>query len=299
VRRRAVLALTLVALAVTAAPARSQHAPAPGGAGGAGAGGGAAIPVSIGFDAVAPQHLDVLLGDTVTWTNDSVRTHTVTADDGSFDSGRVIPSTTYTRTFAALGDNPYHCVIHPFIRGDVEVERLLLTAPSGAAASNRPFPMRGRAALPAGTAVTVEADRGAGFAPAATTTVQPDGTFVAAIVPGTTASYRAVAGADASPPVSLLVLDRRVAIRARRAGRGLVISASVAPASAGATVVLQLFLHEHFGWWPVQRTKLDRSSAVRFPLRLRHRVAARVLLTLPDGATPLAVSRTVRLGPTR
>ena len=104
----------------------------------------------------------------------------------------------------------------------MQVDRLLLDAPAQPAASNRPFPMRGRAALPAGTAVTVEADRGAGFAPAATTTVQPDGTFVAAVVPGTTATYRAVAGPDASPPVSLLVLDRRVAIRARRARRGLV-----------------------------------------------------------------------------
>jgi len=291
-RRRPVLAVVAAAaLAATATPARSQHSPD--------GGEGAAVPVSIGFDAVKPQHLDVLLGDTVTWTNDSVRTHTVTADDGAFDSGRVVPTATFTRTFTALGDTPYHCVLHPFIRGDVQVDRLLLSAPAQPAASNRAFPMRGRAALPAGTAVTVEADRGAGFAPAATTTVQPDGTFVAAVVPGTTATYRAVAGPDASPPVSLLVLDRRIAIRARRARRGLVISANVTPASAGAPVVLQLFLHEHFGWWPVQRTKLDSSSAARFALRTRQRVAVRVLLTLPDGATPLAISRTVRVGPAR
>ena len=291
-RRRPVLAVVAAAaLAATATPARSQHSPDGGEV--------AAVPVSIGFDAVKPQHLDVLLGDTVTWTNDSVRTHTVTADDGAFDSGRVVPTATFTRTFTALGDTPYHCVLHPFIRGDVQVDRLLLSAPAQPAASNRAFPMRGRAALPAGTAVTVEADRGAGFAPAATTTVQPDGTFVAAVVPGTTATYRAVAGPDASPPVSLLVLDRRIAIRARRARRGLVISANVAPASAGAPVVLQLFLHEHFGWWPVQRTKLDSSSAARFALRTRQRVAVRVLLTLPDGATPLAISRTVRVGPAR
>jgi len=291
-RRRPVLAVVAAAaLAATATPARSQHSPDGGEV--------AAVPVSIGFDAVKPQHLDVLLGDTVTWTNDSVRTHTVTADNGAFDSGRVVPTATFTRTFTALGDTPYHCVLHPFIRGDVQVDRLLLSAPAQPAASNRAFPMRGRAALPAGTAVTVEADRGAGFAPAATTTVQPDGTFVAAVVPGTTATYRAVAGPDASPPVSLLVLDRRIAIRARRARRGLVISANVTPASAGAPVVLQLFLHEHFGWWPVQRTKLDSSSAARFALRTRQRVAVRVLLTLPDGATPLAISRTVRVGPAR
>jgi len=155
-RRRALLPVVgavAAALAATATPARSQHALGDGGSE------GAAVPVSIGFDAVAPQHLDVLLGDTVTWTNDSVRTHTVTADDGAFDSGRVVPTATYTRTFTALGDTAYHCVIHPFIRGDVQVDRLLLSAPAQPAASNRPFPMRGRAALPAGRAENARSNR--------------------------------------------------------------------------------------------------------------------------------------------
>jgi plastocyanin len=290
-RRIAAVVVAGAAFALAAAPASSQHAgdhP-----------GGAAIPVSIGFDAVSPQHLDVLAGDTVTWTNDSVRTHTVTADDGSFDSGRLVPDTTYTRTFAAVGDTAYHCVIHPFIRGDVRASRLLLTAPAAPAASSRPYPIAGRAALPAGSAVTIEADRGAGFAPLATTAVGADGSFTAAVVPGTTATYRAVAGADASPPVTLLVLDRRVAIRTQRSRGRVTVRATVAPASPGATVVLQLFLHEHFGWWPVQKTKLDRASSARFAMRLRRRVAARVVLTLPDGATQLAVSRTTRVGPSR
>lgn len=293
-RRAAIAAAALgIALAVGLAPAAlSQH-------GGGEAGAGTTVPVSIGFAAVSPEHLDVLLGDTVHWTNDSVRTHTVTADDGAFDSGRIVPSATFDRTFTALGDSPYHCVIHPFIRGDVRVNRLLLAAPAQPAASSRPFPLSGRAALPPGSAVTIEADRGAGFAPVATTTAQPDGTFVASVVPGQTATYRAVSGADSSPPVTLLVLDRRVAVRTERGRHRLLIRASVAPASAGATVVLQLFLHEHFGWWPVQKAKLDRSSSVRFALRVRRRVAARVVLTLPDGATPLAISRTTRVGPTR
>ena len=257
-RRTAITAAaTGLAVALAAAPpALSQH---PGEMEAA-----APIPVSIGFSAVAPQHLDVLPGDTVRWTNNSVRTHTVTADDGAFDSGRIVPSATFTRTFTAFGDVPYHCVLHPFIRGDVSVNRLLLTAPAQPAASNRPFPLTGRAALPAGASVTVEADRGAGFT-----------------------------------PVTVLVLDRTIALRVRREGRRLRVSTSVSPASAGAPVVLQLFLHEHFGWWPVQRGKLDRASTARFALRLRRRVAARVLLTLPDGATPLAISRTLRIGPTR
>jgi plastocyanin len=289
-RRAAIVALgATLAVVVATAPALGQH--------GADHGPAAPIPVSIGFSAVAPQHLDVLIGDTVTWTNASVRTHTVTADDGAFDSGRLVPDSTYTHTFAAAGDAPYHCIIHPFIRGDVRASRLLLTAPPGAAASNRPFPLSGRAALPAGSAVTIEADRGAGFAPVATTSVGADGAFTAPIVPGSTATYRAVAGAEASPPVTLLVLDRRISLSVRRGRSGVVLRTNVTPASAGGHVVLQLFLHDHFGWWPVQRGRLDRASAARFALRTRRRVAARVLLTLPDGATPLAVSRTVRVGP--
>jgi plastocyanin len=292
-RRVAVVAAAGVALAlaVLAAPASSQH--------GAHAGGGPAISATIGFDRVVPQHLDVLVGDAVTWTNDSVRTHTVTADDGSFDSGRFGPTQTYTRAFPAPGHMPYHCVLHPFITGDVDVHSVLLTPPAQPAASHRPFPLSGRAALTGGGTVTIEADHGAGFVPVATASPAADGSFVVPVVPGTTATYRAVAGAEASPPVTLLVLDRRVAVRVQRGRHRLLVRTTVSPASAGAHVVLQLFLHDHFGWWPVQRTKLDRGSAARFAVRSRRRVAARVVLTLPDGATPLAVSRTVRVGPTR
>jgi hypothetical protein len=176
---------------------------------------------------------------------------------------------------------------------------VLLDAPTQPAASDRPFPLSGRAAMPAGTAVSIHADRGAGFTPVATTTLKADGKFVAPVIPSTTSSYRAVAGDDASAPVTLLVLDRRVALRARRGRNGIRVRAAVRPASAGAPVVLQLYLREHFGWWPVQRGRLDHASIANFSLRLRRRVAARVVLTLPDGATPLAVSRTLRLGPRR
>jgi hypothetical protein len=239
----------------------------------------------------------VLVGDTVRWTNDSVRVHTVTADDGSFDSGRLSPDAVFSRAFTSDGDFPYHCIIHPFIRGDVRASHLLLAQPAQPAASNREFPLLGRAALPAGTPIAIEADRGGGFAPVATTTVQVDGSFSASVLPGQTGAWRAVAGTDASPPVTLLVLDRTVAVSTQRGRSRLLIRTSVSPASAGATVVLQLFLHDHFGWWPVQKTKLDRSSTARFALSTRQRVAARVVLTLPDGATTLAVSKTMRVGP--
>jgi plastocyanin len=291
--RRAALALAAVVLAFGSAvvPAHSQH--------GGGEPGAQAARVSIGFGSVAPAHLDVLAGDSVTWVNDSVRPHTATADDGSFDSGRMIPTGRFTHAFMVPGEVPYHCVLHPFIRGVVSAHRVLLNAPDQPAASDRPFPLTGRAALAPGTAVSIQADRGAGFTPVAATTLKADGTFVAPVIPGTTSTYRAVAGDATSAAVTLIVLDRRVAIRARRTQHRTLVRASVLPASAGAHVVLQLYLRERFGWWPVQRGRLNKASVASFSLRPGRRVAARVVLTLPDGATPLAVSRTVRLGARR
>lgn len=289
--RRPALALALLALGVLAAPAASQR--------GAGEHAGPAQQATIGFDAVRPARLQVVTGETVMWTNESARVHTVTADDESFDSGRLATSQTFSRSFGATGEAPYHCTLHPFIRGVVAVTDLLLDAPAQAASPKRPFPLTGRSALPAGTPVSIEADAGAGFAPVAATTVAPEGTFVARLQPTASASYRAVAGATTSPPVTLPVLDRRVSLRVQRGRARVLLRATVTPPSRGGHAALQLFLPERFGWWPVRRARLDGDSSARFAVRTRRRVQARVVLTLPDGATRLAVSRTVRVGPRR
>ena len=197
------------------------------------------------------------------------------------------------------GDYQYYCQIHPFMRGEVDVHRLLLTTPAEPAVPGRPFVLAGRAALPAGTVVTLEEDAGAGARPAATATVGAGGGFRASVVAGVSASFRAVAGADASPPVQVLVLDRTVAATARRDGRRFKVTARVSPPSPGAVVVLQLHLRERFGWWPVHRVRLNGDSAAAFRVRLQRRVKARVVLTLGDGATVLATSPVVRVGERR
>ncbi|HTN25752.1 MAG TPA: hypothetical protein VL120_17325 [Solirubrobacteraceae bacterium] len=292
--RRAGLLLVLLGLGF-GAPAAAQHAADHGG-------GAVQAQVVIGFDRVTPAQLDVVAGDTVMWTNESVRVHTVTADDESFDSDRIASGDSFVHHFDAVGEVAYHCKLHPVIQGVVAVHDLLLAPPPGAASPKRSFVLKGRAssALAAGTPVSLEADSGAGFAPVASATLAADGTFSATFVPTTTASYRAVAGAVTSPPVELLVLDRRVAVTtARRPGGRVDVRATVAPASRGGHVVLQFFLPERFGWWPVRRARLDAASSARFTVRTKRGLQARVVLTLPDGATRLAVSRTVRVGPPR
>jgi plastocyanin len=238
--------------------------------------------------------VDVLTGDTVTWRNDSVRAHTVSAADGSWASQRLAASGVFTHQFTAAGVATYYCQVHPFMRAEVDVHNLLLEAPKDAAAPGQRLELMGRAALAAGSPVTIETSDGA---PAATATVDSDGAFHATVTARTTTSYRAVSGGEASPDVQVLVLDRHVEAAARAHGRRVVVRTRVAPAARGATVVLQLHLKERFGWWPVRRARLDGRSGARFAVRLSHGVRARVVLTAADGETPLVRSPVLHLKP--
>jgi plastocyanin len=257
----------------------------------------AAATVPILFAAFGTPRVDVLTGDTVRWMNTSIRVHTVTADDGTWGSARLPGQDMFTHRFDAVGTAAYYCMLHPFMRGEVDVHNVLLAAPTEPGAPGRSYVLHGRSSAPSGTDVAIEADAGSGFQPAGHTTVDADGTFTTQIEATTTASYRAVVGDEASPAVQLLVLDRKITASAGGKGHGVTVSAHVAPASKGAPVVLQLRLPQHFGWWPVARAKLNGDSVARFSLRLAHRFPARVVLTLRDGATALAVSRTLHVGP--
>jgi plastocyanin len=65
--------------------------------------------------------LQISAGTTVVWVNEDVVPHTVTADDGSFDSGLIDPNASWSRTFDAAGTIAYHCIPHPFMMGSVTV----------------------------------------------------------------------------------------------------------------------------------------------------------------------------------
>lgn len=74
--------------------------------------------VNIGDDFFDPRELTIEVGTTVTWTNNGQNPHTVSADDGSFESGAdqqdwIQPGESFSHTFdSAAGDFPYHCRLH-------------------------------------------------------------------------------------------------------------------------------------------------------------------------------------------
>ena len=72
----------------------------------------------------SPTAITVVIGvnNTVTWINNDVAPHTVTALDGSFDSGIFNPGQSWTHTFTTPGTYTYHCTLHPWMSGIITVK---------------------------------------------------------------------------------------------------------------------------------------------------------------------------------
>jgi plastocyanin len=68
--------------------------------------------VDINDNFYAPRNTTISNGGTVTWTWRGSNSHTVTADDGSFDSSPAKSTGTFTHTFTTVGSFPYHCMVH-------------------------------------------------------------------------------------------------------------------------------------------------------------------------------------------
>jgi plastocyanin len=68
-----------------------------------------------------PARIEVARGTTIVWTNRGQVTHTVTAEDGSFESGNIDPGQQRSLTFSRAGTFPFHCTPHPFMRGVIVV----------------------------------------------------------------------------------------------------------------------------------------------------------------------------------
>ncbi|HEX8861425.1 MAG TPA: cupredoxin family copper-binding protein [Actinomycetes bacterium] len=93
--------------ATTAVPSPTTAAPDDNGGGAADA-----AQAKIENFAFAPKRITAKIGETVSWKNDDGATHTVTADDGSFDSGSLASDKTFSQTFDEAGTFKYHCAIH-------------------------------------------------------------------------------------------------------------------------------------------------------------------------------------------
>jgi plastocyanin len=266
----AALALLAVAATANAAPRR--------------------VEVNVQFSAYGPSQLDVLPGTSVVWSNVSPRTHTVTAYDGTFDSGHLDPGQRFAVTFAQPGSFQYHCTIHPSIAGEIDVRRVILDSlPTAAVPLGSIVDFSG---VTADAARPIRIERrvsGSTFTTVARTSAAPRGTWRVGVRATTTGDYRAVSGTDASETRRLIVGVRTVHIHATRGG----VSVEVTPSAPYAPILIEVYRRNRFGWWPVAHRRLDYVSAAEIHTARPARV--RVVLVDRDGWTPLATSRPVTL----
>jgi plastocyanin len=259
-------------------------------AGVAGAAPASAADINVLFQEFAPGAPDVLPGEAVTWTNISERTHTVTADDGSFDSGDLTSGATFAVTApAAPGTYMYHCRIHAGMTGELDVRRVILAPlPTAPVPAGQPVELSGRTADPQ-SPVSIEADLGAGFHAVATARPAADGSWKATVPAQTTGDFRAVSGLDTSETRRLIVLDRRVEIRATKHG----VHVTVTPALPYGRLLLERRTRERFGWYPVARKRLDYLSRADFTIS--RPATVRVSIVDKDRWTSLATSPALHL----
>ena len=76
--------------------------------------------ITIERSAYTPSDVTVMQGGSLLWVNGDNQVHTVTADDGSFDSGDIPAGGTFSYTFTVIGPHTYHCKYHSEATGIVK-----------------------------------------------------------------------------------------------------------------------------------------------------------------------------------
>jgi plastocyanin len=227
---------------------------------------GATRMVAISGRTFAPGDLVVLVGDTVMWTNGDMGDHTVTSDDGAFDSGPIAPGGSFSETFTKPGDYPYHCTIHRFMRGVVHVYALALTGPQRPLRVGRYTTLSGLA--PAGTADVQVTRDGVHY-----TTAHPaaNGSFAVHVHVTRSARFRAIAN-GARSPVARVVASPIVTVDTS----GATLRVHVRPAQPGARLQVEAYSRDYFRWFPFTRGRLGRGSSAVLRVHARHALHLRV-----------------------
>jgi len=77
--------------------------------------------VTIKGFAFEPTSLSITAGDSVVFTNEDNAPHTATADNGSFNTGRLDRGQSTTVTFSGARSFSYFCEFHPNMKASIDV----------------------------------------------------------------------------------------------------------------------------------------------------------------------------------
>jgi len=97
--------------------------------------------VNIQGSAFVPPRTPGRVGDPVSWTNRDAFSHTSTSDTGAWNSDVIRAGSSFSFTFRAAGTFAYHCAIHAFMHGTIEVQAVTTPQPT-APPTAPPTPVR-------------------------------------------------------------------------------------------------------------------------------------------------------------
>lgn len=79
------------------------------------------VAVAIENFAFNPADISATVGQTVTFTNNDSAPHTATLDDGACATPNLDDGGSSGLTFSAAGTFPFHCAVHPNMKGTITV----------------------------------------------------------------------------------------------------------------------------------------------------------------------------------
>jgi plastocyanin len=263
----------------------------------------ATVSVSITKAGFSPKSAMIVQGDTVTWTNADTANHQVASDKGLGSSAVLKPGETFSVTFPAAGDFPYHDGLNPKLKGTVRVKAAPTPPASISMAASASKVIYGRTLRLSG-AISTQKDgervtifaRPFGenaFAELASVTTGAGGAWSYTARPTIQTTYQARwKNASSSEPT----IGVRPAVTLHVLTRGRFSTRAVAARSfAGKIVNFQR--RNRFGEWvTLKRVTLGPTSGAVFKPRLPHGTSPiRVFLSVNQaGAGYLAgISRTV------
>jgi len=82
---------------------------------------GGEVDVAIADFTFDPADIQASVGQTVTFTNNDSAPHTATLDDDSCTTPNINEGGSNGLTFNAAGTSPFHCTVHPNMKGTITV----------------------------------------------------------------------------------------------------------------------------------------------------------------------------------
>ena len=223
---------------------------------------------STGF---TPKTVTIAGGDTVQWKNVGTVNHQVVANNGSFASGLITPTKTYSRRFDTPGTYGYRDALHPTLRGAVKVTgnppSVSIGASTGIMVAGSQIHVAGAispAAVGDMVAIFAQPYGQASFVKVADVQTTTNGVYDFVTSPQILTTYKATWRGKTSALINVAVSPRLTLSHIR----SWFVARAQAPAKSFAGRFVYVQRLNRFGdWVRIKKVFLNRQGAKRFKLR--------------------------------